>query len=80
MKSFLVKKTFAIRVPYRFLKSEFRDKLTDALYALGANKVKRVGSGTSQMLYISFIEDYRNDAVLQTLIDNELKQYRNHWV
>lgn len=70
MKSFIVKKTFGIIVSSDFLKSDNRDKLIEQLYAIGASKVKRVGSSDRQTIYISFIEEHRKDCELQSLIDD----------
>lgn len=71
----LIKRTFEIKVPDSFLKSIYRDKLTDLLYHNGAYKVKRVGNSGHQKLYVSFMDDDRSDIILAEVVREAIKDY-----
>lgn len=74
--SFLLKRTFVVeRFPASFLKSIYRDRFYEALYAAGAYKVKRVGDSRRTRLFVSFVEDNRSNEELAEIINLAILNY-----
>lgn len=73
----LIKRVFAIeRLPENFFQDESRDRFFEALYEIGAYKVKRVGDSTRQRMFVSFFEDNRSDDDLWDEINALMKKHK----
>ena len=71
----LVKRTYSINVSHDWLSTANRDKLGKFLLAHGAHNVKRTGSSKNQFLYVSWLDDPRDNNELSALIQAAISMF-----